>query len=91
MVTKRASPGKKTTRKAAAAAGRTDGSAAALETAESTPGACTSIDADTRRKMVAAEAYFRAERRGFTAGSELDDWVAAEVTVDSRLKQIQFA
>jgi len=41
--------------------------------------------------MVAAEAYFRAERRGFAAGKELEDWVAAEVAVDSRLQQTQVA
>ena len=49
------------------------------------------IDADTRRRLVAAEAYFLAERRGFAAGSELADWVAAEAAVDSRLQQLQVA
>jgi Protein of unknown function (DUF2934) len=34
--------------------------------------------------MVAAEAYFRAERRGFAAGQEVEDWIAAESVVDSR-------
>jgi hypothetical protein len=53
--------------------------------------ASTSIDPDARRQLVAAEAYFRAERRGFAAGSELDDWVAAEVAVDTRLQQMQVA
>jgi hypothetical protein len=72
MVTKRASPGKKSTsRKTAAAA--------------------SSIDPDVRRQLVAAEAYFRAERRGFTAGNELEDWVAAERVVDSRLAQMPTA
>jgi hypothetical protein len=45
------------------------------------------IDPEVRRRLVAAEAYFFAERRGFAAGNELEDWVAAEVVVDSRLKQ----
>ncbi len=45
------------------------------------------IDPDSRRQLVAAEAYFFAERRGFAAGNEVEDWVAAEVLVDSRLKQ----
>ena len=49
------------------------------------------IDADTRRRLVAAEAYFLAERRGFAAGNELADWVAAEAAVDSRLQQLQVA
>jgi hypothetical protein len=41
--------------------------------------------------MVAAEAYFLAERRGFAAGNEVADWVAAEAAVDSRLRQQQVA
>jgi PBP1b-binding outer membrane lipoprotein LpoB len=93
MVTKRESPVKKTTkRKAASAAPRlTDSAAMAmLESAPSTMRS-KSIDPDVRRQLVAAEAYFRAERRGFTAGNELDDWVAAEVVVDSRLQQSQVA
>ncbi|MGO9931623.1 MAG: DUF2934 domain-containing protein [Steroidobacteraceae bacterium] len=45
-----------------------------------------SVDPDVRRQLVAAEAYFRAERRGFVGGNELDDWVAAEVAVDSRIQ-----
>jgi hypothetical protein len=51
----------------------------------------TGIDADTRRRLVAAEAYFLAERRGFAAGNELADWVAAEAAVDSRLQELQVA
>jgi len=88
MVTKRVSPGKKTTKqKAAAAAELTDGAAmVVLESAASTRGASTRVDPDVRRQLVAAEAYFRAERRGFAAGNELDDWVAAEATVDMRLQ-----
>jgi hypothetical protein len=50
-----------------------------------------SVDPDVRRQLVAAEAYFRAERRGFAAGNELEDWVAAERAVDSRLAQAQVA
>jgi hypothetical protein len=45
------------------------------------------IDPEARRRLVAAEAYFFAERRGFAGGNELEDWVAAEIVVDSRLKQ----
>jgi hypothetical protein len=51
----------------------------------------TGIDPDVRRRLVAAEAYFLAERRGFTAGNELEDWVAAEAMVDSKLQQLQVA
>lgn len=28
--------------------------------------------------LIAERAYYRAERRGFTPGHELDDWLAAE-------------
>src|SRR5260370_23168220 len=88
MVTKRVSPGKKTTRqKATAAAELTDGAAmVVLESAASTMGASTSVDPSVRRQLVAAEAYFRAERRGFAAGNELDDWGAAEAALGMRLQ-----
>ena len=75
MVTKRVSPGVKTVirrSKKAAQPGSTDGAA---------------LDPDLRRRLVAAEAYFLAERRGFAAGGEVDDWIAAESLVDSRLNQ----
>ena len=38
-----------------------------------------SIDREAR---IAEAAYWRAERRGFTSGQELDDWLAAEKEVD---------
>ncbi len=49
------------------------------------------IDPDMRRRLIAAEAYFLAERRGFAPGNELADWVAAEAAVDSRFKQKKVA
>jgi hypothetical protein len=53
--------------------------------------AAVGIDVDARRRLVAAEAYFLAERRGFAAGNELGDWVAAEAAVDSRLQRTEVA
>jgi len=94
MVTKRVSPVKKTTRRKAAngTSDLTDGAAmVVLESGPSAMTASTGIDPDIRRQLVAAEAYFRAERRGFATGSELDDWVAAEAAVDMRLQQTQVA
>lgn len=44
------------------------------------------VSADDRRAMIAEAAYLRAERRGFTAGHETEDWFAAEVEVDALLK-----
>jgi hypothetical protein len=35
--------------------------------------------------MIAMAAYFRAEKRGFTSGSEVEDWLEAEKEVASRL------
>ncbi len=33
---------------------------------------------DATRAAIAERAYFKAERRGFVPGSELDDWLEAE-------------
>lgn len=48
------------------------------------PGAET---AEARRRMIAEEAYLRAERRGFGQGDPLDDWLQAEREVDERLRR----
>ena len=87
MVRKLESPDVKTVKRKAkktAASGRTDGPAMAVMESEAATSATSSIDPEVRRQMVAAEAYFRAERRGFAAGRELEDWIAAESVVDSR-------
>jgi hypothetical protein len=34
-----------------------------------------------RREMIAVAAYYRAERRGFTPGDPLNDWVEAEAEI----------
>ncbi|HEY2591515.1 MAG TPA: DUF2934 domain-containing protein [Steroidobacteraceae bacterium] len=49
------------------------------------------VSADTRRAMVAEAAYLRAERRGFAAGHEEEDWLAAEKEVDALLSEEQGA
>ena len=46
------------------------------------PRACSGED---RYQMIAEAAYFRAESRGFARGSELDDWLAAEMEMDDIL------
>jgi hypothetical protein len=93
MVTKRESPVKKTTKRKTTSAAPQMTDTAAMVMLESAQSALrsTRIDPDVRRQLVAAEAYFRAERRGFAAGNELDDWVAAEMAVDTRLQQSQVA
>jgi hypothetical protein len=40
---------------------------------------------EDRQSLVAKAAYFRAERRRFQPGHELEDWLAAEAEVDRRL------
>ena len=41
------------------------------------------LERDVRHQMIAQAAYFRAERRGFEPGHELEDWLAAEIEVDT--------
>lgn len=42
--------------------------------------------ADDRFGMIVEAAYFRAERRSFSPGNELQDWLEAETEVDERLR-----
>lgn len=44
-----------------------------------------SIDAAERVRLVAEDAYYRAEARGFASGHELDDWLQAEAEIERRL------
>jgi hypothetical protein len=48
--------------------------------------ASPTVSEDVRRGMIAEGAYLRAERRGFAAGHEEMDWLAAEAEVDALLK-----
>ena len=43
------------------------------------------ISPEQRERIVAEAAYFIAERRGFAAGQELDDWLEAEAQVNRTL------
>jgi hypothetical protein len=43
------------------------------------------VTAEERRQRIATEAYFRAQRRGFTPGEEAADWRAAEAEVDAQM------
>jgi hypothetical protein len=94
MTVKRASPRKRPAKRKATTKTRALDESALLVILESTPSAPSAtvgIDAERRRQMISAEAYFLAERRGFAAGHELEDWVAAEAAVDSRLRESQAA
>ncbi|HYM35633.1 MAG TPA: DUF2934 domain-containing protein [Steroidobacteraceae bacterium] len=48
-----------------------------------------SIDATTRHAMIAEAAYFRAERRGFAPGFELEDWLQSDVEMNALEKTVQ--
>ena len=48
------------------------------------------ISPEERERLIAEAAYFIAERRGFEAGRELDDWLQAEAEVNRRLGGSRF-
>ena len=48
---------------------------------EAPPGPGSAITAQEREMMIARAAYFRAEKRGFAPGGELQDWIDAEAEV----------
>lgn len=43
------------------------------------------IEPDHRRAMISDAAYFRAEKRDFSPGHDVDDWLEAEQEIDSLL------
>ena len=43
------------------------------------------VSAEEVRKLIAEAAYYRAKKRGFTPGHEVEDWVQAEAEVLQRL------
>lgn len=45
------------------------------------PGLGPALNAEERIRLVAQAAYYRAEKRGFAPGYELQDWVEAEAEV----------
>jgi Protein of unknown function (DUF2934) len=49
-----------------------------------------SVDEDeAKRRQIAEIAYFSAERRGFSPGYELDDWLQAEQEVETSLEALE--
>ena len=45
------------------------------------PQTAPALNAEERERLIAQAAYFRAEKRGFVPGCELQDWVEAEAEV----------
>jgi hypothetical protein len=46
---------------------------------------------EDRHHWILEAAYYRAERRGFVPGEELDDWLAAEAEIDGSLQEKPFS
>lgn len=46
-------------------------------------------DDEAKRRLIAEIAYFTAERRGFSPGYEIDDWLEAEQEVESSIEAIR--
>ena len=40
---------------------------------------------EDRQDMISTAAYYRAERRGFSGGNEVQDWLEAEAEIDAML------
>ena len=59
---------------------------AAAPAAQSAPAtAAPRISPEERHRLIAEAAYYRASRRGFGGGAEVEDWLAAEAEVDGKL------
>jgi hypothetical protein len=43
------------------------------------------VGPEQRAALIAEAAFFRAEKRGFASGHEVEDWLAAEGEVDTKL------
>jgi hypothetical protein len=43
------------------------------------------LSPEERHRLIAEAAYFRASQRGFRGGAEVEDWLAAEAEIDSKL------
>jgi len=43
------------------------------------------VEPERRAALIAEAAFFRAEKRGFSPGHEVEDWLAAESEVDAKL------
>lgn len=47
------------------------------------------LSIEERHYWIAVAAYFRAERRGFAVGHELDDWLQAETEITTLLASLE--
>ncbi len=81
------SPAKKSPTTSTAAKVSTKAAATTVEAKSETTGKPAAskplLSPAERMKMIAEAAYYLAQKRGFTGGNELTDWVAAEKQVDA--------
>lgn len=54
----------------------------AQRSSASEAGAMSMADIETRKRMVAEAAYYRAQMRNFEPGHDIDDWLDAEAEID---------
>ncbi len=47
----------------------------------------SSVSEHERQRLIAEQAYLRAEKRGFKPGGEVEDWLESEKLVDARLRK----
>ncbi len=73
-------PVRKAAGKAAPAASRATHPAAAKSRSGS-----GRVSQEERMRLIAEAAYYKAEKRNFTGGGELGDWIEAEAEVDAHL------
>lgn len=71
-------------------AGKTTGKAPVAKRVAAKPNAARAkppgaLAPEERQRFIAEAAYFRAERRGFAEGGDLDDWIEAEAEIDTLL------
>jgi hypothetical protein len=55
--------------------------------ARSVKSSIRTVSAEQRHAMIAESAYRRAERRGFTSGDPISDWLESEKEVDALLSR----
>jgi hypothetical protein len=53
---------------------------------EAGPSRSLDVTPDERHRLIAEAAYHRAEKRGFTGGDPLHDWLEAEAQVENELQ-----
>jgi hypothetical protein len=49
------------------------------------------LSIDAREAMIREAAYYLAERRGFAPGHDLEDWLAAEASIDRDVPDLEAA